>query len=200
MPHQKSTAELKSSQGSATAGDEGRVLPLARSLAAIPTPFMATCIDAKHPTLSGRIKLRLELNGERGVVAEGWALTLHGQTFRAGDRVFVQRPTNTEDLIVLGVIDGFLPRPELERHTGPQLELKRDEALRVNGEEGQPLVEIVSGEEGPVVRLLHGDVRLELKGKLSIRAAELELEATRGNARVEASDRVCLVGELVELN
>jgi hypothetical protein len=44
------------------------------------------------------------------------------------------------------------------------------------------------------------DVRLELKGKLSIRAAELELEATRGNARVEASDRVCLVGELVELN
>jgi hypothetical protein len=50
------------------------------------------------------------------------------------------------------------------------------------------------------VRLLHTDVRLELEGKLSIRAAELELAATRGNARVEASDHVCLIGEIIELN
>jgi hypothetical protein len=50
------------------------------------------------------------------------------------------------------------------------------------------------------VRLLHTDVRLELEGKLSIRAAELELGATRRNARVEASDHVRIVGEIIELN
>lgn len=199
MPHPKSTELTVVGQGAAPRRDEP-ALSLARALPAAPGPFMATCVDVHHPTLSGRIKLRLPPSAEGGPSAEGWALTLHGQTFRVGDRVLVERVRNTGDPIVLGVIDGFLPRPQPDRERGPRIELQRDETLRVQGPEGEPLVEIAAGDEGPTVRLLRTDVCLELEGKLSIRAAELELAATRGNARVEASDHVCLVGELIELN
>jgi uncharacterized protein (DUF2345 family) len=39
-----------------------------------------------------------------------------------------------------------------------------------------------------------------VKGKLSISAAELELTATKGKVRVEASDDIDLVGETIHLN
>lgn len=163
--------------------------------------FIATCIDARHPTLQGRVRVRLETPaGDPRAAFESWVPTLHGQTFRAGDRVLLQRVSNNAEPIVVGVIDGFLPRPAPELSTLAQLELKRDEVLRVQSEDGQQLIELVHDGRGPVVRLLQGDVRLELRGKLSISAAELELRASQGDARIEASNNVCLVGELIHLN
>jgi hypothetical protein len=100
----------------------------------------------------------------------------------------------------MGVIDGFLPRPEPARVVGTQLELKQDEVFQVRTEDGQPLIEVIRDAAGPVVRLLQSDTRLELQGKLSITAAELELKASNGQVRIEASDDVNLVGELIHLN
>lgn len=53
---------------------------------------------------------------------------------------------------------------------------------------------------GPIVRLLNGDTRLNLQGKLSITAAELELKASNGAVRIEATDEVSVMGEVVHLN
>lgn len=161
-------------------------------------PCVGTCVEPKHPALSGRVKVQL-VEGS-GVAVDRWLPTLHGLTFRSGDRVLVQQPVNSEEAIVVGVINGFLPRPALERHTGASIELQRDETLRVHTEDGQVLVEIVRDESGPIVRLCQKDVRLDVAGKLSIIADELELAAAKGNVVVEASDRVQLVGELIELN
>jgi hypothetical protein len=161
-------------------------------------PFVAECIDSRHPTLQGRVKIRWA--GGSGDAVEMWVPTLHGLVIRNGDRLFLQMPQGQNEPIVVGVIDGFLPRPEPSRVVGARLELGNDETLQVCGQDGQPLVEVVRDEKGPVVRVLQADTRLDLNGKLSITAAEIELKAKNGQVRIEATDDVRLVGEMVHLN
>jgi hypothetical protein len=161
-------------------------------------PFVVDCMDARHPTLQGRALVRWEAPGRDAV--EAWVPTLHGLAMRKGDRLLLQTPFGASEPIAIGVIDGFLPRPEPARVVGTQLELKQDEVFQVRTQDGQPLVEIVRDAAGPVVRLLQADTRLELQGKLSITAAELEFKASKGQVRIEASDDVNLIGELIHLN
>jgi hypothetical protein len=126
--------------------------------------------------------------------------TLHGLAVRAGDRLLVQMPHGGSEPIVVGVIDGFHPRPEPDRTVAARIEVKQDEVLQVCSQEGVPLVEIVRDEKGPIVRLLQSDTRLDVKGKLSITAAEIELKAVKGEVRIQASDDVNVVGEAIHLN
>jgi hypothetical protein len=161
-------------------------------------PFVVECLDARHPTLQGRALVRWEAPGRDAV--EAWVPTLHGLAIRKEDRLLLQTPYGASEPIALGVIDGFLPRPEPARAVGTQLELKQDEVIQVRTEDGKPLVEIVRDAAGPIIRLLQTDTRLELQGKLSITAAEIELKASKGQVRIEASDDVNLIGELIHLN
>jgi hypothetical protein len=161
-------------------------------------PFVAECTDARHPTLQGRVRIRWD--GAPNDAGEMWVPTLHGQSIRKGDRLLVQRPHGGGEPIVVGVIDGFLPRPEIDRTVAAKIEVKRDEVLQICSQEGQPLVEIVHDEKGPMVRLLQSDTRVDIKGKLSITAEELELKAVKGEVRIQASDDVNVVGEVIHLN
>jgi hypothetical protein len=161
-------------------------------------PFVAECIDSRHPTLQGRVQIRWEGSRHEGV--EQWVPTLHGLAIRRGDRLLLQMPQGGTEPIVIGVVDGFVPRPEPERSAAAQIELKNDEVFRVCGQEGQPLVEIIHDDKGPIVRLLQSDTRVDIKGKLSISAAELELSAVKGKVRIEASDDVDVIGETIHLN
>lgn len=161
-------------------------------------PFVADCLDARHPTLQGRALIRWQ--GMRGEQVERWVPTLHGLAIRKGDRLLLQTPHGSSEPIVVGVIDGFLPRPEPERTAAAKIEVKSDEVLQVCSQEGQPLVEIVRDEKGPCVRLLQSDVRVDVKGKLSLSAAEIELTAVKGKVQIQASDDVNVVGETIHLN
>jgi hypothetical protein len=165
--------------------------------------FVARCSDPRHPTLLGRVKVEWQSGAgaaNRAGCHEWWVPSLHGLSIRAGDRLLMQHVLGSPEPIAIGVIDGFMPRPELERHEGPRLEIKSDETLRVHTAAGQGLVEITPDETGHVVRLLQPDTRLAVLGKLSISAGELELKAASGSVRIEASDDVRLVGEVVHLN
>lgn len=174
----------------------GKILDTApaRRMWPVGEPFIVECIDVRHPTLQGRVQIRWQESIER------WIPTLHGQSIRRGDRLLVQMPLGGSEPIVIGVVDGFLPRPEPDRTVAAKIEVKRDETLQVCSQEGQPLVEIVHDDKGPVVRLLQSDTRVDVKGKLSISAAELELSAVKGKVRIEASDDVDVVGETIHLN
>jgi hypothetical protein len=169
-----------------------------RSLWPVGEPFVAECTDAHHPTLQGRVRIRWD--GARPEGVEMWVPTLHGQAIRKGDRLLLQTPHGGGEPIVVGVVDGFLPRPEPERTVAARLEVKQDEVLQVCTQEGLPLIEIVRDEKGPVVRLLQSDTRVDIKGKLSITAEELELKAVKGEVRIQASDDVNVVGEVIHLN
>jgi hypothetical protein len=159
---------------------------------------IATCIEERHPTLTGRMRVRCE--DARGCLHEAWAATLHGLSVRVSDRVLVLKLPHQPDAIVVGVVDGFTHRPETPQSVAHVLEMKRDEALQVNAENGQPLLHIARNQQGPVIRLLQADTQVELPGKLRITAGAIEMRARAGAVRIDASDDVEIVGEAIHLN
>ena len=162
--------------------------------------LVATCVDARHPTLHGRVRVRWAEGSEEVEPQQRWVPTLHGLAIRAGDRVLLSRVSGLPEPIVVGVIDGFEPRPAPSHSIGATLEFQPEEVLTIVEHGGQPLVRISQGAGGPIVHLLQADTQLELPGRLSITAAELELKAVRGNVQIEASDAVVVNAETVRLN
>ena len=68
------------------------------------------CLDARHPSLAGRVLVHWSLYTGPG--GSAWLPTLHGIPVCAGDRVLVTQPSNAPEPIVVGVIDGFAPLHE----------------------------------------------------------------------------------------
>jgi hypothetical protein len=161
--------------------------------------FVATCVNARHPTLLGRVQVSWAITAGDPPQC-WWVPTLHGLTIRSGDRVLLSRAGGLPEPIVVGVVDGFASRPEADQSAGARLELQPEETVTIVAASGQPLVQIRQGADGPRVQLLCPDTELELPGRLSISAAELTLKARSGNVEIEASDQVVVTGETVELN
>ena len=78
--------------------------------------------------------------------------------------------------------------------------MKRDEALQVNAENGQPLLRIARNQQGTLIRLLQSDTQVEFPGKLRITASAIEMRARAGSVRIDAADDVEIVGEAIHLN
>lgn len=155
-------------------------------------------VDDQHPSLRGRVRVRWQ--DLEGQTFEKWLPRLQGLPVRVADRVLMVRATNWPEYVVTGVVDGFARRPEIERDTKASLELKRDEAVRVQSPEGEDLIEVFQEDSGPVVRFLSEDVDIDLKGKMRVRAKAIELEAKQGQTRIKASDDVVVRGETIHLN
>jgi hypothetical protein len=169
-----------------------RISPTERYL-----PLIGLCIDIHHPTLLGRALVRVEIDGAE---KEHWMPTLHGMSIRPMDRVLVQTPKNGIEPIVIGVVDGFKMRPELEHIPGPVISLLSDESVKVNDVDGNQLLEVYRDESGPVVRLLSENTNIDLPGKLRISAKSIELAAKDGEAKISASKHVVVEGEMIRLN
>lgn len=171
-------------------------LPPKKSEDSVHGPLIGECIEVQHPTLVGRVHIRwqdIELY-------EKWLPTLHGITVRKGDRVLILSPVNWIEPLVIGVVDGFALRPEIQRISASSIKLERDESIRVTTPEGEQLLEIYYEDAGPVVRLLKDDVELDLKGNLRLNAKSIELNAKRGELRIKAVDDVVIDGENVKVN
>jgi hypothetical protein len=160
--------------------------------------LVGECVDAQHPTLQGRARIRW--TEPEGGVREQWLPMLMTVTVRALDRVLLLQPANFEEPVITGVLDGFATRPVREAVAGPLLTLQNDETVRVQSREGAPLLELSISESGPVVRLLSDAAALHLPGALSISAQSIALEARQGEVVVQATDDVLVMGATVRLN
>lgn len=172
----------------------------ARAEAPIPGPtcLMGRVLDDRHPTLPGRIHVRWQT--AQGNTCERWLLTVQGLPVRTEDRVLMLYPQGSDEPVVTAVLDGFARRPAPQRTSAAQVELRRDETLRIVGAKGEPLVEIHEGDSGPVVTVLHEDLELAVPGRVRIRGKQVQIEATEGRVEVDASDEVALRGEMIKLN
>jgi hypothetical protein len=173
--------------------------PLSRSARdpAAPSCLIGECIDARHPSLQGRILVKFSVGGHEH---ERWVPTLQGLPVRVADRVLMLQPDNAQEWVVTGVVDGFATRPRPPLGERARIELQRDEAVNVVSSEGTRLIEISQSEAGPVVRVLEPDVQVEFAGKLSLRARDIKLEATQGEVSLEATADVVVRGETIRLN
>jgi len=163
-----------------------------------PPALIGECLNNAHPTLLGRALVRW--SDGRGSTQERWLPTLMTVTVRASDRVLLLLPGNSDEPVIIGVLDGFAQRPAAAVHGGPTLELQQDEVVRVQDSNGVALLELASTPEGPLVRLLQADVNVELPGALQISARSIELSARQGEVNIHATDDVALTGAGIRLN
>ncbi len=159
--------------------------------------LVVDCIAAQHPTLTGRVRVRWQSAVDS---QEAWLPTLRGLSIREGDRLLVSHPSNWEEAVVVGVIDGFARRPKPTKETAAQLTLRADEAVCVRSADGLPLFELTSTERGPEITFAQPDVEICVDGELRLSAKSISLTATEGEARIEACDDVIVRGENVHLN
>ncbi len=159
--------------------------------------LVGQCIADDHPQQLKRVRVRWLADGDE---QEAWVPTLRRLAVRRGDQVLLSRPANWPEPIVVGVLDGFPRRDELERVEAARIDLRSDEAVRVAGVNGAPLLELFESEEGPVVRLLQEDTQLELAGALRISAREIALSAREGPIEIDTPDEVIVKGENIYLN
>lgn len=159
--------------------------------------LVAVCIDDRHPSLLGRVRVRWSAHDGGG---DAWVPTLQSIVVRTGDQVLLNQPLNGPEPVVVGVLDGFVRRAPAPERVAAQLALEKDEVLRVEDARGRPLLEVRSSEGGPAVRLLRDNLAIEVEGKLAFRAAAIRLEAREGTVEIEAADDVCVKGEVVHLN
>jgi hypothetical protein len=173
-------------------------IPAREPAGASPSCVLGECVDDRHPSLLGRVRVRWR--EPEGALVERWLATLQGLPVRTGDRVLMLRPANADEAIVTGVVDGFAKRPELARRAAGTVELRRDEAIDILASDGRPLIRVREGESGPVIELIHADLELATPGRLRLRGEAVELSATQGQIEIAASDDVVVRGEVIRLN
>jgi hypothetical protein len=159
--------------------------------------LIAVCTDDRHPSLLGRVRVHWTA-GEGN--SDAWLPVLRHVVARVGDQLLLSQPSNGAQPIVVGVIDGFAQRAQQPEALAARLELKPDEVLRIEDTRGRPLLEIKPSTAGPVLRLLHTDLSLEVDGKLAFEADSIRMNAKHGRVEIEATDDVCVKGEVIHLN
>lgn len=186
-------------EGKAELTLEAEDYPLSEPVAPLPRSgtWVAACVDAHHPVLRGRVRARWEHEGR---AVDAWLPALASLAIRAGDRLLVTAPSNFDEPVVTGVIDGFTPRPERPSREKAALAMGAGEHITITDAAGNPLVELRAEEAGVRVRLLHGATAVDLPGTLSLRADAIELAARAGDVRVDARGDVRINGDRVRLN
>ena len=158
---------------------------------------IAECIDDVHPVMAGRVRCRFE---RPYGATEVWLPCLVTVRPRVGDRVLVQRVEGVATGLVTGVVDGFRLRAEPDPRAAHIRRLQPDEVIRIEADDGTPLLEMAVGDAGPVVRLLRSDIELAAPGALKITADSVELRARQGEIQLAASEDVVVTGEQIRLN
>jgi len=158
---------------------------------------VAECIDDVHPVMAGRVRCRFD---RPYGATEVWLPCLVTVRPRIGDRVLVQRVDGVAGGLVTGVLDGFRPRVEPDPRAAHVRRLRQDEVIRIEGDDGTPLLEMATSESGPVVRLLRSDLEVAAPGALKITADSVELRARQGGIELAASEDVIVTGEQIRLN
>ncbi len=177
------------------AGLVAQIVAATQSAGGFSQPLVGLCLDDHHPTLSGRVLVRLQAGGRE---QELWLATLAQLTVRRDDRVLVIQPGNWPEGLVVGVIDGLRAHPA-QANPVAALTLRPDEVLEVCAHDGAPLLSILPSGQGPVLRLAHRDQRLEIDGRLAFAADAIELTA-KGGVRIHSGGDVAITGEQVALN
>lgn len=174
------------------------LLALARTDAPFPPQgLVVECIEAKHPTLTGRVKVQwTDEAGDHAI----WMPTLQGLAIRVGDRLLAQQPHNWEEPVVVGIVDGFARRQTPDPIPAASLTLEDDEAVAVCAPDGRVIFDVARGEAGPQITFRDDDLEVCVDGRLTMQAKTISLVAREGEARIKSCDDVVIEGENIHLN
>ena len=160
--------------------------------------LIAEVVVETHPVMSGRVLVAG--TDERGRSFEEWLPCLEGLSIRAKDKVVIQRPANSQEALVTGVVESRHRQARQQSRVGGELTLGKDECMRINDYNGDALLDIVAGESGPSIQLHRSLGELDVPGSFRLVADSLDFKARRGEMTLAASGDIRVDGEMIKLN
>lgn len=160
------------------------------------TALIGRCI-ASHEGAAPEGRYPIRFRRANGPARTGRLLALSSVEPLPGDRVLLIEPANLAEPVIVGILGRG---DRAERGGERSLRLRADEPLAVTDCQGHRLLEIRSGEAGPVVRLLEADVAVEMPGALRLSAEAISLEARSGDVCIESESDVVVRGTTIRLN
>ncbi|HEU5074333.1 MAG TPA: hypothetical protein VFU02_09170 [Polyangiaceae bacterium] len=155
-------------------------------------------LDTHHPHLPGRVLVRwLELDGKE---VERWLQRERHLSLLKGDRVLVTLPVGWNQWIVTGALGREAREPAVDVENARELRLGPGETLRVLSHEGQPLLSLTQGIDGPVLQLGDGNVELKVARTLRIKADTVELAAGEGGIDLRTDGDSVMRARTIRLN
>ena len=177
---------------------EGQAAVEASDERAEPGTIVGEVLDTHHPHFPGRVFVRW-LNTAKQAV-EHWVQAERHLSLVKGDRVLMTLPMGWKQWIVTGALGRARTTPIADTENVSHLQLGPGESLRVLSHDGQPLVTVSQGAEGPVVELGSGNVELKAARTLRLVADTIELKAANGGIDLRTEGDAVVRARTIRLN
>jgi hypothetical protein len=160
-------------------------------------------MDTHHPDLPRFLYVRW-IDGN-GAQVERWLQRTRGIVASRGDRVLLEQPANWPEKLVTAVLDDgskVQPVESTEKTTvnNPSLQLRDEQCVTIVDVRNQPLLEIHSSSNGPIVRLMNQNATFEVPGKLRFQANTIEFEGGRGGVDIRTEADTVVRSRFIRLN
>lgn len=196
-------AALERFAGSATAAvDTETGLVVAPAGVSSPAPASAVVVgevmDTHHPHLPGRVLVRWL--DTQGALVERWVPRERHLSLHPSDHVLLTLPVGWTEWVVTGALGReSTPRQDDEQST-LKLDLEPGQAVRIVAHDGQTLLTVRQGADGPTLELGAGDVDLVAARRLRLRGDSVEITAASGGVDLRSEGDAVVRARTIRLN
>jgi len=191
------------------------------------TAMVGECVDDCHPEWCDHYMVAF--TDTKGETFRQWLPCVLGLEIRRGDLLLMTKPINWATPVITGIVStapsgssslfstwdakpatpGYGFSEEITpKHERSAFEVRPNNTVALSGEmpiqvvthSGRKLVEIGLGANGPTIRICERNAVIDLPGKLTITAGELELKSRSGDLNIQADHDVVVQGDLIRLN
>jgi hypothetical protein len=164
-------------------------------------------VDTHHPHLPGRVLVRWCVDAEREETA--WLHHERHLSLLRGDRVLVTAPLGWPEWVITGALsrvaaegaNGDAAAGSAEPRSEPTaLSLGPGERLLIKGHDGQPLLCVQQGPDGPIIELERDQVEIKARRRLRLTADTIELAAGHGGVDVRTEGEAVVRAHTIRLN
>jgi hypothetical protein len=176
-------------------------------------------LDTHHPHLPSRVYVRWFASADDEQRA--WLHHERHLELRRGDRVLVTLPLGWAEWVVTGALnrppgatdaagdEAGAPAPATGRALAPAaagareamlLRLEPGRVLLIVGNDGEPLIRVHQGPEGPILELCRDQVELKAGRRLRLSAGTIEIAAGQGGVDIRTEGEAVLRAHSIRLN
>lgn len=155
-------------------------------------------LDTHHPHLPGRVLVRWL--DHQGALIDRWLQRERHLSLRKGDRVLLTLPAGWREWVVTGALGREAGAPTEDSENARDVRLAPGEALRFVSHEGQTLVTLRQGPDGPLLELGQGNVELSAARTLRLSADTIELVSASGGIDMRTDGDTVVRAHTIRLN
>lgn len=164
----------------------------------VPAVVVGEVLDTHHPHLLGRVLVRWL--DHQGALIDRWLQRERHLSLRKGDRVLLTLPAGWREWVVTGALGREAGAPTEDSENARDVRLAPGETLRFVSHEGQTLVTLRQGPDGPLLELGQGNVELSAARTLRLSADTIELVSASGGIDMRTDGDTVVRAHTIRLN